>query len=445
LETRLPSPQPSPASGRGSSGLPPSPLWGEGRGEGQRGTLFPYSSPESIWLEHRESTRGRDLDITGLSYALLDRDGPQQWPYPEGATAGQGRLYTDGNFATPSGRARFFAENYRPVAEPVDARYPLRLTTGRLRDQWHGMSRTGRASTLFGHAPEPRLAMNAADMARRGIGSGELVRVESRRGALHVVVEADESVRSGQAWLPMHWGKRFLGGRASAGVNTLTSPAVDPHSRQPELKHAAVRVAPAALAWRAVAFAEMDEAAIGDALASLHGMQDAIAFLSVVPAGRERPGILVRAANDGAPDAQWTAALDRLLGLDAPGLLRYDDPRRGHARRIRLAEGRLAAARISGAADVVANGEWLHDCRLGGEPIEAVRRFLLSPSGRPNPTASPLRPRLICNCFGMAEDEIAAALARGETPACGTNCGSCLPEVRAIAARVRANAGTMAA
>ena len=84
--------------------------------------------------------------------------------------------------------------------------------------------------------------MNAADMARRGIGEGELVRVESRRGALHVAVQSDDSVRSGQAWLPMHWGKRFLGGRDSAGVNTLTSPAVDPHSRQPAYKACAVQL-----------------------------------------------------------------------------------------------------------------------------------------------------------------------------------------------------------
>src|SRR5258706_7829088 len=77
-------------------------------------------TPFILWNEHRESTRGRDLDITGLSYDILERDGPQQWPYPDGATSGAARLYTDGRFHTESGRARFYAENYRPVAEPVD-------------------------------------------------------------------------------------------------------------------------------------------------------------------------------------------------------------------------------------------------------------------------------------------------------------------------------------
>jgi assimilatory nitrate reductase catalytic subunit len=205
-----------------------------------------------------------------------------------------------------------------------------------------------------------------------------------------VVAQADESIRSGQVWLPMHWGKRFLGGRASEGVNTLTSPAVDPHSHQPELKHAAVKVAPASLPWRSVAFAEMDGATIAGVIAALHAAQDEVAFLCVVPAGRDRPGVLVRAANEGAPAQAWIERLDALLGLDAASVLRYDDPRRAHARRLRIAEGRLVAGRISGALDVVAAAEWLRHWLLAGEPVDAVRRFLLSPGGtesraRPGP------------------------------------------------------------
>ena len=112
-------------------------------------TLFPYESAESIWNEHRESTRGRDLDITGLSYARLEQ--PQQWPCAEGQAEGKARLYTDHRFATDDGRARFMAPAWRPTAEVRDARYPVSLTTGRLRDQWHGMSRTGTLGRLFAH------------------------------------------------------------------------------------------------------------------------------------------------------------------------------------------------------------------------------------------------------------------------------------------------------
>ncbi len=106
-----------------------------------RPTLFPYETAqpeagaEAIWNEHRESTRGRDLDITGLSWPLLESRGPQHWPFPEGAAEGRARLYEDGVFPTPDGRARFAAAPWRPVAEPRSARYPFSLTTGRLRDQ----------------------------------------------------------------------------------------------------------------------------------------------------------------------------------------------------------------------------------------------------------------------------------------------------------------------
>jgi assimilatory nitrate reductase catalytic subunit len=150
---------------------------------GKADTLFPYQSAEEIWNEHRETTRGRDLDITGLSFDILEQQGPQQWPFPEGATTGKQRLYEDGIFPTASGRARFVNTVYQAVAEAVDARYPFHLTTGRLRDQWHGMSRTGTVAQLFAHASEPSVVMSQRDMERRLIKDGELVHVTSRRGS----------------------------------------------------------------------------------------------------------------------------------------------------------------------------------------------------------------------------------------------------------------------
>ena len=146
-------------------------------------TLFPYDDSEAVWNEHRETTRGRDLDITGLSYAAFTRT-PAQWPFPEGATQGKVRLYEDGIFPTADGRARFVDTPYLKVAEPRDARHPFALNTGRLRDQWHGMSRTGTVGRLFGHVPEPAAEMNAQDMARLKIAEGDLVQLSSRRGTL---------------------------------------------------------------------------------------------------------------------------------------------------------------------------------------------------------------------------------------------------------------------
>ena len=96
---------------------------------------------------------------------------------PTGASDGTARLYTDGVFPTADGRARFAAVTYVPVAEPTDARYPLRLNTGRLRDQWHGMSRTGTVAQLFAHTGEPQLLMHSLDMLRRDLADGDLARI----------------------------------------------------------------------------------------------------------------------------------------------------------------------------------------------------------------------------------------------------------------------------
>ncbi len=258
-------------------------------------------------------------------------------------------------------------------------------------------------------------------------------------------------VRSGQAYLPMHWGKRFLGGRASAGTNTLMPGNFDAASRQPELKHAAVKVSAATLPWRLTAFAEVGEGALAGLAASLQDLHPGAAFVSVVPIGRERAGILVRAANAGAPAPDFLAKLDGLLSLDGEGVLCYDDPARGHARRIRLDGDRLVAARLSGEPGSISSGEWLREWLVGGRAVAEVRRMLLSPS-RSAPQGFAAAGRVVCQCWNVSEPQIAAALgqfegeprerlnALGTLLKCGTSCGSCLPELRELAARAPQNA-----
>ncbi len=405
-------------------------------------SMFNFLSAEEVWNEHRALTRGRDLDITGLSYALLDTRGPQQWPFPAGATAGQVRLYTDGKFHTESGRAKFFAAKYQPVVDKVDAHYPFRLSTGRLRDQWHGMSRSGTVARSFGHVPEPRLAMNVHDLARRGLTAGELLRVKSRRGEIYVQAEASEGMRSGQVYLPMHWGKRFLGGANSAGVNTLTTPDFDSFSMQPELKHSAVNVVSAGLAWNMVAFATCagNENELIDQLTTL---QPGVAYMSCVLIGRDQPGVLVRVAHHGAPALAWIAAFDAVMALDGSDVLRYDDARRGSARRMLLAEDRLLAVRLSGDHAATQSGEWLRAWLLSGQPVADIRRLLLSPVAEAPLGVAPLS-RSVCQCLDVSEARIRECLSNiaGSTQArlgalqaklkCGTECSSCLPELKSL-------------
>ena len=421
-------------------------------------TMFPYDSAEAVWNEHRESTRGRDLDITGLSYAALDM--PQQWPCPEGAAHGQARLFTDGIFPTPDGRARFHAPGLKPTAEVRDARYPVSLNTGRLRDQWHGMSRTGTLGRLYAHAAEPALEMHPQELARRHWKDGDLVRVTSRRGALVLPVAASDSVAPAQAFIAMHWGPEALGGNTSlealpgggtmaGGVNALMPSAFCPQSKQPELKHAAVRVEAAGLAWPLVAAAWLPAGQAMAARERLRGLMVGLPFASWLPFGREpnaQVGLLVRAAAAAPLGSELLAAIHAELHLSNGPVQRYADARLGHNRSVRLAaDGTLQAFLLAGN---VAASAWMVDWLQARRPAAALGRALLAGAARP-PLAAPPRSAQVCACHDVSEDSISHALMdiQGDEPGrlaavqarlrCGTGCGSCLPAVKALVRRVR--------
>jgi assimilatory nitrate reductase catalytic subunit len=443
---------------------------------GPQAELFPYDSPESIWNEHRASTRGRDLDITGLDYAMLEA-GPRQWPCPAdpagggnddgNATAlpsprrdfGKARLYEDGIFPTADGRARFANVGYRPVAEPRDARYPFALTTGRLRDQWHGMSRTGTLGRLFGHVAEPAVQMNAGDMARRGLHEGDLVHVTSRRGSILVPLQASAEVAGGQAFIAMHWGSEFLGGMSSAGqplagVNALTTSAYCPDSRQPELKHAAVKILKAELPWTLLAMAWLPT---GTALRTREALRQLLVrfpYASCVPfakaaplsgaAGPQRTGLLLRAAAHEAPPEELLVQIEALLGLDDAGVLRYADRKRGQRRTARLqqtgAHTTLTGILLGGDTRAEA---WIRALLQDELPAQSYGRLLLLP-GAAAPVAVPPRSRQVCTCFNVSAAAIESTLAQcngseserlatlQQALQCGTNCGSCVPELQRL-------------
>ena len=416
---------------------------------GKGKTIFPYSSVEEIWNEHRESTRGRDLDITGLSYRILEERGPQQWPFPEGAAEGKKRLYEDGIFPTASGRAKFVTTAYKPVAEPVDARYPFRLTTGRLRDQWHGMSRTGTVAQLFAHASEPAVIMAQIDMERRMIVNGDLVHVTSRRGSQILPALASDDMRSGQAFIGMHWGEEYVSGRGNDGdgtfgVNALTSPVLCPSSRQPELKHAAVKIPKAELPARFLVFGWIEQAQVLALQAALRPCMRHFAYASCTLFGRDKVGVLFRAADDYPAAPELLREIEAQFGITGSDVLRYDDAKRGNARHILVRGGKLAAVSLAG--DTSAE-RWLKECLEGEQPVAALGRLLLMPSTKA-PQGFKARGRIVCNCFNVAETEIDEVLAKNdwvncatqeavlasvqEKLKCGTNCGSCVPELKKI-------------
>jgi assimilatory nitrate reductase catalytic subunit len=397
----------------------------------QGARLFPYDSAEAVFNEHRETTRGRDLDITGLSYALLDR-APQQWPFPEGAVSGRPRLYADGLYPTASGRARFHAAPYSPVAEAIDARYPLHLNTGRLRDQWHGMSRTGLVARLYAHVEEPLLSMNSRDMERRQLHDGDLVQVKSRRGHLVIKVQASAELRGGQVFIPMHWGGRFMAG---PGVNALTLDAFDPVSRQPELKHAAVQMEKATLPYRLAIMRR------GNGAALLRLTQPFIGHFDYVTAGltgRDNTVLVFQAASVGPLPESLVQEMDVAFGLDDPLLtMNYEDARRGIWKKARVEDGVITGARLSGET---AARDWIKNLIAEGAPAMEVRSWLLAPVAQP-PVGKAGRGRIVCNCLNVAEPDIVAAISEGAdlaalqaTLKCGTECGSCVPELKRLIA-----------
>lgn len=222
---------------------------------------------------------------------------------------GRTRLYADGVFPTPTGRARFLTIEYTPPAEEPDADYPIRLTTGRLRDQWHSMTRTGLVARLFSHSPEPEILLHAQTLTDLGLADGELTRVTSRRGSVVMKARASSEMRPGDAFVAMHWGSRFT----SAETNALTVPAFDPHSKQPELKHAVVRVERFAAGWRRTFIA----AVMPDLprIAATHLSRFNYAALGLI----EGPEIQLRLdlASSGEPASELLAALEDLFGSPA--------------------------------------------------------------------------------------------------------------------------------
>jgi assimilatory nitrate reductase catalytic subunit len=454
----------------------------EALGVGPGKPIFTYTSPEQIWNEHRESTRGRDLDITGLSYGALEAV-PTQWPCPakpapggwvaEGSAQvkeepgkragdteqnvpppnqlppGKARLYEDGIFPTADGRAKFANTVYQPVAEPREARYPFSLNTGRLRDQWHGMSRTGTLGRLFGHVAEPCIEMNRQDMVRQGLADGDLVHVTSKRGSIVVPVQASAALALRQTFMAMHWGEEFLSGCSStgerlSGVNALTNPAYCPTSKQPEFKNAAVKVLKAELPWSLLGAAWLPDDTTLLARESFKALMAVFPFASCVPFGRERSGLLFRAAGYETPPDQVLASIETLFGLSGTDVLRYADKKRGQRRAVQMLPANAAGDRHLNAfvlAGDTSAQSWIKTLLQDELPAQSYGRMLLAPSTKP-PLAVQSRGKQICTCFNVTDSAIATQLGHCKgseeqrlvqlqaSLQCGTNCGSCLPEVK---------------
>jgi len=211
------------------------------------GDMFAHwISPEAVFQILKEISRGQPCDITGIrDYVEIDSAGGIQWPWPADAAfdsegqrspvpAQNRRLFEDGRFYHPDGKARFIFETPRPSPEMIDNEYPFILLTGRgTSAQWHTGTRTDKSAVLRKLYPSGIYAeINPDDAERLGIAPGGQVRVSSRRGALTAAAFVTHTIQPGQIFLPMHY----------AETNQLTFPSFDPYSRQPSYKDCAVRL-----------------------------------------------------------------------------------------------------------------------------------------------------------------------------------------------------------
>jgi assimilatory nitrate reductase catalytic subunit len=388
---------------------------------------FPYTKPAQIFSEHArlsgfENDGRRAFDISALSNLdtkQYDTLQPVQWPVNRQAPQGTQRLFADGQFYTPSGKARMIAVAAQLPAVATDAEFPLVLNTGRTRDQWHTMTRTGKVPRLNAHSYEPYVQMHARDAQRFQMQDGGLARLSSRHGNMLARVQVSDDQRIGSVFVPMHWNDMFA---ISARVDALAAPITDPISGQPELKHTPVYVEPYRPAWQGFVLSR-------DRLA----LPEADYCASSLGSGHWRHEI----AGDVLPgdSRAWAQAA---LGK-AGDWIEYRDAAMGRYRAACVQDGRLEAVFFIAPDQRLPEREWL--ASLFNQTVIDPADLAGLLTARPPRGAAANTGRTVCACFSVGEKTILNAIqqqgldsveAVGACVKAGTGCGSCVPEIRRL-------------
>ena len=394
---------------------------------------FQYTRSIEIFREHaalsgyenNPQQRLRDFDISAfknIEQQSYDQLAPVQWPVNSQNPQGTRRLFSNGDFFTATGKAQFISITPRPPANPLTEEYPLVLNTGRIRDQWHTMTRTGLAAKLNQHKSEPFVEIHPLDANKLNLNHNSLALISSAWGTMVARVAITQDQKQGNLFVPMHWtGQNTTLGRVGALVN----PAVDPVSMQPESKHTPVKIEPYQAQWHGFILSRselhLDQL---DYLIKIKGEH----FYRYELAGNTTPKNL----------ALW--AKHKLLSnqTDRPQWLDYQDSSRGSYRAALIIDNRLKSIVFIAANSQLPERNWLTSLFVKEELDIDDRTALLT--GLP-PLGTADVGQIVCSCFNVGEKTILAEIKEkglkthqqvGLCLKAGTNCGSCVPEIKTL-------------
>jgi len=381
---------------------------------------FDYKSEYEIFAEYaalcgEAAKQGIELDLSalsGISADAYETMTPVQWPVSPGRRGG--RFFADGKFYTPSGKANMLALTSRISPSQPKQDYPLIMNTGRLRDQWHTMTRSGKAAVLSQHTAEPFVEINPSDAKKFGIGPADILRVSSNQGEMLARALVTDRVQCGYVFSPMHWSDQWSSnGRATS----LVAPNTDPVSGQPESKRTAVRVQKFDAKWYGFAVS------VDEPLLSSEYWAKARAAL----------GWKVEMAGESPPD-DWETYAKKLFGELSASSVIVEDRAKGGIRIALTKNGRVIGLLIVSASPVIASRSFMASVDFSSISLNSML------AGRPS-TSVPDSGATVCSCFNIGVNTISTAITEqnlmtlediGRALNAGTNCGSCRPELLAL-------------
>jgi assimilatory nitrate reductase catalytic subunit len=393
------------------------------------GAAFSFTSAADIFREHAalsafENNGDRDFDIGGLkalSDEAFDAMAPVQWPIRLD-TEPQARFFAEGGFFGNDNKARFIAPENPALRTETTAARPLRLNTGRIRDQWHTMTRTGASPRLGQHLPEPFVEVHPDDAARYGVTDGDFARVTTDYGQCTLRVVVSERQQRGMLFVPIHWSEVTATG---ARVGALVAPHTDPFSGQPENKATPASITPYEYVFRGFALSRKPMELPAHAWWARVAVDGGYGYLLA----------------DNADLAGWQSWLASIAGDD---LAEYKDFGGGVYRAASFAADRIETCLFIGPARDAGDWNVVGGLFAAGALGNEQRRMLLS--GKSSDGLANAGP-IVCACFGVGRNTICETIAAGARSAAdigaklnaGTNCGSCIPEMKRLIAQTTQN------